>query len=120
MKKIPIICFTLIVLISAGTLSAQFPAGGAARGRGQNMNMGHLYGKVIDSATNKAIDAASVQLIQSKMDTATKKKKDVIVSGMLTTKKGEFSFLLNSPFLVTRVGLLMKIRGKISTPPILN
>ncbi|MGF2414241.1 MAG: TonB-dependent receptor domain-containing protein, partial [Ferruginibacter sp.] len=40
---------------------------------------------------NKPIDAASVQLIQNKLDTITKKRKDVVVSGMLTTKKGEFS-----------------------------
>lgn len=72
---------------------AQMPGGGGNRGQmgGQNMNLGHFYGKVIDSLSNKPLEAVSVQLIQSKFDTATKKRKDVIVGGMLTTKKGEFS-----------------------------
>jgi hypothetical protein len=70
-------------------LTAQMPGGGGARpgGGGQNMNMGHFYGKVIDSATNKPIYAASVQLIQNKLDTTTKKRKDVVVSGCLQLKK---------------------------------
>jgi outer membrane receptor protein involved in Fe transport len=93
--------FTFLVI---GTIkvSAQFPAAGGNRGGqgGQGMNMGHFYGKIVDSATNKPIDAASVQLIQNKFDSVTKKKKDVIVSGMLTSKKGEFS-LENLPVMGT-------------------
>ena len=77
----------------------QMPGGGAGRG-GQNMNMGHFYGKIVDANTNKPIDAASVQLIQNKLDSATKKRKDMVVSGMLTSKKGEFS-LENLPVLAT-------------------
>lgn len=65
---------------------AQFPGGAG----GRDMNVGHFYGKVVDVA-GKPIEAASVQLLQNKMDTATKKRKDVVVSGMLTNKKGEFS-----------------------------
>jgi len=70
---------------------AQMP--GASRGQmgGQNMNMGHFYGKVVETTTGKPVDAASVQLIQNKFDSVSKKRKDVIVGGMLTTKKGEFS-----------------------------
>jgi outer membrane receptor protein involved in Fe transport len=45
----------------------------------------------VDAATNKGIDAASVQLIQNKLDSVTKKRKDVVVAGMLTDKKGDFS-----------------------------
>ncbi len=79
-------------LVCTTTVSAQFPAGGNRGGTAaQGMTMGHFYGKIIDSATNKPIDAASVQLVQNKFDSVTKKKKDVIVSGMLTSKKGEFS-----------------------------
>jgi outer membrane receptor protein involved in Fe transport len=66
------------------SLKAQFPGGG------QNMNIGHLYGKVLD-ATGKPIESASVQLLQNKMDTVSKKRKEVIVAGMLSNKKGEFS-----------------------------
>ncbi|MBI3883711.1 MAG: carboxypeptidase regulatory-like domain-containing protein [Sphingobacteriales bacterium] len=57
----------------------------------------HKYGKVID-AGNVDMEAVSVQLIQTKTDTATGKKKDVIVAGMLTDKRGEFS-LENLPVL---------------------
>ncbi|HAO47415.1 MAG TPA: hypothetical protein DCQ97_10850 [Chitinophagaceae bacterium] len=69
------------------------PGGGGNRGGmgGQSMNMGHFYGKVLDSTSGKPLEAASVQLIQNKFDSATKKRKDVVVGGMLTTKKGEFS-----------------------------
>jgi outer membrane receptor protein involved in Fe transport len=82
--------FTFIFFIP-NQLQAQFPGGGGGRGGAQNMNMGHFYGKVEDAATKKPLEAASVQLIQNKLDSVTKKRKDVIVSGMLTDKKGEFS-----------------------------
>ncbi|MEP7256288.1 MAG: carboxypeptidase regulatory-like domain-containing protein, partial [Ferruginibacter sp.] len=83
-------------LILAFTLSlsftfAQFPGGAAGRTGGQNMNLGHFYGKIVETTTGKPVEAASVQLIQNKFDSVSKKRKDVIVSGMLTTKKGEFS-----------------------------
>lgn len=57
----------------------------------QGMNMGHFYGRIVDQKTNKAIEAASVQLVQSKMDTVTKKRKDVVVAGQLTKSNGDFS-----------------------------
>lgn len=86
--------FLLICLLTLtiSTTFAQMP-GGANRGQmgGQNMSLGHFYGKIIDSVSNKPLEAVSVQLIQNKFDTATKKRKDVVVGGMLTTKKGEFS-----------------------------
>src|SRR5688500_5994504 len=65
----------------------QRPGGG---GNGQQMN-GRMYGKIVESQTGKGIDAASVTLVQSRVDTATKKRKDVIISGMLTKANGEFS-----------------------------
>ena len=94
----------LILLICTITLSkafSQMPGGGNRGGMGgQNMNMGHFYGKVIDSTSGKPLEAASVQLIQNKFDSVAKKRKDVVVSGMLTTKKGEFS-LENLPIMAT-------------------
>ncbi len=80
------ILLLMILFFAGNTLFAQFGGGG-----GQNMNMGHLYGKIIDAATGKPLEAASVQLIQNKLDSATKKRKEVVVAGMLTSKKGEFS-----------------------------
>lgn len=69
----------VLLTIFIGTLSyAQIPAGvGGPGGRtgGANMNIGRFYGRIIDAATNKGLDAASVQLIQNKFDAATKKKR---------------------------------------------
>ena len=62
--------------------------GGA--GKGQQMN-GRMYGKIVEAQSGKPVDAASVQLVQSRMDTATKKRKDVIIAGMLTKANGEFA-----------------------------
>ena len=92
MRQILKVILSLFLLLTTIDLLAQYPGGGGGRpGGGQNMNVGHFYGKVIDATTNRPIDAVSVQLLQNKLDTVTKKRKDVIVSGMLTTKKGEFS-----------------------------
>ena len=80
---------TLFLSVTYG----QMPGGNGARAQmgGQNMNMGHLYGKVLESTSNKPLEAASVLLVQNKFDTATKKRKDVVIAGMFTDKKGEFS-----------------------------
>jgi outer membrane receptor protein involved in Fe transport len=71
-------------LIISVNLYAQPPGG-----QRQQMN-GRFYGRVVD-ASNKGIEAASVFLIQNKMDSATKQPQEVIVSGMLTTSNGDFS-----------------------------
>ena len=71
---------------------AQPPAGGARGGGGaQNMNMGRFYGKVVDSKNNKPVDAASVQLVQSKFDTVSKKRARPVISGQSTKANGDFS-----------------------------
>jgi outer membrane receptor protein involved in Fe transport len=90
MRKIFSLVFGVIATLS---VTAQFPGGGGgARGAGgANANIGHFYGKIVDNKTNKGVDAASVQLIQNKMDTVTKTRKDVVVAGMLTRPNGEFS-----------------------------
>src|ERR1700741_5159558 len=91
MRKI----FTLFVLILAGQAAiSQMPGGGRPGGGGnnQNMNIGHFYGKLVDSKTNKGLESVTVQLIGSKFDTATKKMKDVILTTMITKANGDFSF----------------------------
>ena len=60
-------------------------------GGGQQMNVGHFYGKLIDESNSKPVEGASIQLIQSKMDTVTKKRRDYIIATLLSDKKGEFS-----------------------------
>ncbi|MEO6316134.1 MAG: TonB-dependent receptor [Chitinophagaceae bacterium] len=91
MRTVLILLFSICIL----SLSAQYPgAGGGGRGRGPggaNATIGHFYGKLVDSKTNKGIDAASVQLFLAKFDTATKKRRDTLVGGMLTRPNGEFS-----------------------------
>lgn len=81
-----------LVNLTSFCLFAQNPMmqrpGGA--GNGQQMN-GRMYGKVVETQSGKPVDAASIQLIQSRLDTATKKRKDVVIGGMLTKANGEFS-----------------------------
>ena len=90
MKRINVLILCVTLCISG---FSQMPGGGGRPpgGGGQNMNMGHFYGKVVDSKTNKGIEAVSIQLIQNKFDTITKQRADVIIAGMLTTKSGNFS-----------------------------
>ena len=84
--------FTLIFSLLCLTTMAQFPTGGGRPGQGaQNMNMGRFYGRIVDKTTNKGVDAASVQLVQNRFDTVTKKRKDVVVSGQLTGRNGDFN-----------------------------
>jgi len=89
MKKAIILALNLMSIYAM----AQIPSGMGNRGGGnmQNMNMGRFYGRILDKNTGKSIDAASVQLIQNRMDTVTKKRKDVVISGQLTRSNGEFS-----------------------------
>ena len=82
---ISILFLSFIPIIQAQT------GGRGAGGRGAQANIGRFYGKIVDAATNKGIDAASVQLLQSRMDTVTKKRRDTLLTGMLTSKNGDFS-----------------------------
>ena len=61
------------------------------------MNIGRFYGKIVEAKTAKPIDAVSVQLYQNRMDTATKTRKDVLVTGQLTQANGDFSLEGLSP-----------------------
>src|SRR5215218_8908740 len=86
----------LVIALSLVLLSfisnSQPPAGmGANRGNGGQMPTGRFYGKIVDSKSGKPIEYASVQLIQNKMDTATKKRKEAVVAGMITRANGEFT-----------------------------
>ncbi|HEY6901434.1 MAG TPA: TonB-dependent receptor, partial [Puia sp.] len=87
----------LLVLVMAMSVAgfAQAPGGGGGRrggfGGGQAPSIGHFYGKVVDAKTNKGIDGVSIQLVGTKFDTATKSRKDTVISGMITRRSGEFS-----------------------------
>ena len=77
----------LSLLFISVQLIAQVPGGG--RAGGQQLN-GRFYGKVVDAA-NKGVDAASVILVQQRRDSVTRKTKEVVAGGMLTSTNGEFS-----------------------------
>ncbi len=87
MKKILLL---ITVIISAVNAHAQMPG---AMG-GNNMaqaNIGHVYGKLTD-ADGKPVSGVSVMLMRKRMDSVTKKLKEVLVKGMITKSNGDFSF----------------------------
>ena len=53
--------------------------------------MGHVYGKLVDSSGHP-ISEATVLLLHNKYDSVTKKSKQVLLKGLTTNTKGEFSF----------------------------
>ena len=81
--------FLLALLFLAITATSQIPGGGGRNP--QQMNMGRFYGKIVDAATGKPLEAASVQLYQNKFDSTTRTRKDVLVNGQLTEANGDFS-----------------------------
>ena len=79
----------LLGFLMIGQLTiAQAPAGRMGQG-GQQIS-GRFYGKIVD-ASKKGVEAASVTLVTTRMDTATKQPKEIIVGGMLTNNSGDFS-----------------------------
>src|SRR5215203_577765 len=89
MKKILLATASLIFSLQ---IFAQFP-GSTTSGKNNQAPpaIGHLYGKLIDSA-GKPVDQASVVLLQNKYDSVSRKKKDILLKGLTTDNKGEFSF----------------------------
>lgn len=69
---------------------AQMPGGMPGNGMGPG-NIGHVYGKLMDT-DSKPVNGASVMLMRKKMDSATKKIKEVLVKAMITKANGDFSF----------------------------
>lgn len=90
----------LLVLILGLSSFAQTPQGmGAGRmGGGQNFNIGHFYGKIIDSKTGKGVDGASLQLMGNKFDTVRKKMAPATLKAQITESNGDFS-LENLPLM---------------------
>lgn len=88
------------MIFSFQAIHAQIPSIAGGESGTQSMNMGHFYGKIVDAVTTKPIEGASVQLVQNKIDTVNKKKKDFILSTLLSDKKGEFS-IENIPVMAT-------------------
>jgi ferric enterobactin receptor len=87
MKKLIFFCSMLLLVTGVW---AQMPSGGGGQ-RQAPPSIGHVYGKLVDSA-GKAVPDASVVLMHGKFDTVTKKSKDVLLKGVTTKANGEFSF----------------------------
>ncbi len=84
MKKLLLI---VTVLVTSCSLFAQMPGGGQ---RGTPPSIGRVFGKLVDSS-GKGIRDASVVVLQNKMDTATKKMKEVLLKGVTTQANGDFN-----------------------------
>jgi ferric enterobactin receptor len=78
--------FILCWMFYATTTFAQMPMGAP-----KQANIGHIYGKIVDSL-GKPMEFASVLVMSIKLDSATKKYKDVLLKGQVTEGKGEFDF----------------------------
>lgn len=77
--------FSVIILFS------QQPQPGGPGVRMQpTSGTGRIYGKIVDS-TGKGIRDASIVLLQKRMDTATKRMKEVLVKGASTQANGDFN-----------------------------
>lgn len=90
MKKLFLIA---ALFIYAYNVSAQFPGGAPANGKGmqQPPSIGHVYGKLVDSA-GKPIGEASIVILHNRFDSVAKKRKDILLKAVATQANGEFSF----------------------------
>jgi len=89
MKKIYLIVTALMFSV---TMFAQPPANmQGGRGKQSAPKIGHVYGRLVDSAGH-GIDQASVLILQSKADSSSKKPKDILLKGLNSTANGDFSF----------------------------
>jgi ferric enterobactin receptor len=91
MKKILLL---IVVIIITSNLFAQVPQGIPSNNAGMQAprNIGHVYGKILDE-NGKPVNGASVLIMETKMDTVTKKMKQLLVSGMITKGNGDFDFV---------------------------
>jgi outer membrane receptor protein involved in Fe transport len=89
MKQFIFFIGALFLVLSA---SAQVPAGmPAGKGTGQAPPaIGRIFGKIVDSS-GKGIPDASIVLLHQRMDTATKKMKEVLLRGASTQFNGDFN-----------------------------
>jgi outer membrane receptor protein involved in Fe transport len=100
MKKILIALFALSLSVFA---TAQRPGGGGPPASGAapgaaaggfnpaQMQVGRFYGKVVDDATGKPVEYASVQLNGMRWDSVSRSMKPAILGGQLTEGNGDFS-----------------------------
>lgn len=83
--------FFLFTVLTSFTVNAQFPGMPGGANAKAIPNMGHVFGKIVDTA-GKPIADVSVVLLQNKYDSVAKKKKDVLLKAFVTKANGEFNF----------------------------
>jgi outer membrane receptor protein involved in Fe transport len=85
MKKI----LLFVTILLAATVAFAQPPSGAMR-PGGNIS-GHVYGKLVDK-DGKAVGEASVLLMENKLDTVTKKNRQLLYKSDISQANGDFSF----------------------------
>ncbi|MFY7839140.1 MAG: outer membrane beta-barrel protein [Lacibacter sp.] len=81
----------LVAIVTIQIAKAQMPGGTTAATTKQTApSIGRIYGKLVDS-TGKSIEGASVVVLQNKYDSATKKRKDVLLKGTISAANGDFN-----------------------------
>ena len=83
-----LICLSTTLSITAQNPNWQGRPGGG--GNRQAMNVGHLYGKVVDD-NGKGVGYATVQLFGMQFDTVAKTRTEGLISGQITDDNGDFS-----------------------------
>ncbi|WP_064196116.1 MULTISPECIES: outer membrane beta-barrel family protein [Emticicia] len=101
MKRLLSALFTALITI---TSFAQMPTGGAPAGA--KMPEGKLFGKIVDEQ-GKPVEFASVVLLKTTFDNATKQSKDVLVKAQSSELNGDFNF--------SEVPVMAKLKLKISS-----
>lgn len=79
----------LLAMYIVTVVSAQTPTGPSA-GKQIPLAVGRIFGKLVDSS-GKGIRDASIVVLQSKMDTVSKKIKEVFLKGTSTHANGDFN-----------------------------
>ncbi|MDQ6889976.1 MAG: carboxypeptidase regulatory-like domain-containing protein, partial [Bacteroidota bacterium] len=87
MKKLVLLIAVFIITINS---YSQMPQG--SPGMQAQKNIGHIYGKLVDD-NGKPVTGASVIIMEGKMDTASKKMKQVLLRGAITEGNGDFDFV---------------------------
>lgn len=95
--KITFLSSLVLVLpaLACKTFGQSYPGapgggGGNWAGKAQQMNIGRMYGKVVDE-NKKGVGYATVQLYGMQFDTVSKAMKETLIAGQITEDNGDFN-----------------------------
>lgn len=98
MKNITLLLFLIISFLSSYSQIDKEPLPTADPQLLHSYKGNRVYGKVLDIQTNKALEAASIQLFAQVKDAVTQQNKDSLVAAMLAKPNGDFVFENIPPF----------------------